>query len=137
AVAADFAALLVFSPPSAQARIFAQWVEVGPDGASSVGAITEDLCPRGIFDGIPAAMSVRAEPGQKIDNVKPAAFPVRSCEVTVPQGAVAATLDGHVLPLARPNPQRILILGDTGCRLDRNVLQDCEDAAAWPFPRIA
>jgi hypothetical protein len=137
AVAANFATLVVLSPPAAQARIFAQWVELGPDGASSVRAITDDLCPRVIFDGIPAAMTVRAEPGQKIDNVKPAAFPVRSCEVTVPPGAVAATLDGRVLPLARPNPQRILIFGDTGCRLDRNVLQDCDDAAAWPFPRIA
>jgi hypothetical protein len=136
AVAANLATLVGLSP-AAQARIFAQWVELGPDGASSVRAITDDLCPRVMFDGIPAAMTVRAEPGQKIDNVKPAAFPVRSCEVTVPPGAVAATLDGRVLPLARPNPQRILIFGDTGCRLDRNVLQDCDDAAAWPFPRIA
>jgi hypothetical protein len=137
AVAANFATLVALSPPTAQARTLAQWVELGPDGASSVRAITDDLCPQVIFDGIPAAMSVRAEPDQKIENVKPAAFPVRSCEVTVPQGAVAATLDGHVLPLARPNPQRILVFGDTGCRLDRNVLQACDDPAAWPFPRIA
>jgi hypothetical protein len=137
AVAVNFAAVVVLPPPAAQARIFAQWVELGPDGASSVRAITDDICPQVIFDGVPAAMTVRAEPGQKIENVKPAAFPVRSCEVTVPQGAVAATLDAHVLPLARPNPQRILVFGDTGCRLDRNVLQDCDDQAAWPFPRIA
>ncbi len=137
AVAVNLAAVVVLSPPAAQARIFAQWVELGSDGTSSVRAVTDDICPQVIFDGIPAAMTVRAEPGQKIENVKPAAFPVRSCEKTVPQGAVAATLDGHVLPLARPNPQRILVFGDTGCRLDRNVLQDCDDPAAWPFPRIA
>jgi hypothetical protein len=137
AAAASVATVVVLSLPAAQARIFAQWVELGPDGASTVRAITDDRCPQVIFDGIPAAMTVRAEPGQKIENVKPAAFPVRSCEVTVPQGAVAATLDGHVLPLARPNPQRILVLGDTGCRLDRSALQDCDDPAAWPFPRIA
>jgi hypothetical protein len=137
AVAANFATVVVLSPPAAQARMFAQWVELEADGASSVRAITDDLCPQVIFDGVPAAMTVRAEPGQKIENVKPAAFPVRSCEVTVPQGAVAATLDGHVLPLARPNPQRILVFGDTGCRLDRTALQDCDDPAAWPFPSIA
>jgi predicted phosphodiesterase len=130
-------AILVFEPPLAQARIFAQWVELGPDGTSSVRAITDDLCPQVIFDSIPTPMNVRAEPGQKIENVKPAAFPVRSCEVTVPQGAVAATLDGRVLPLARQDPQRILVFGDTGCRLDRNVLQDCDDPVAWPFPKIA
>jgi hypothetical protein len=26
--------ILVFTPPAAQARIFSQWVELGPDGAS-------------------------------------------------------------------------------------------------------
>ena len=55
----------------------------------------------------------------------------------MPPGAVAATLDGRVLPLVRPNPQRILVFGDTGCRLDRNTQQDCNDPAAWPFAKIA
>lgn len=130
-------AIADFAPSSARARVFAQWVELGPEGASSVRAITDDTCPQAIFDGVPAAMSVRAEPEQKIENVKPAVFAVRSCEVPVPRGAVAATLDGKVLPLAKPNPQRILVFGDTGCRLDRNVAQECNDPAAWPFPKIA
>jgi predicted phosphodiesterase len=137
AIAAIFAGVVFVLPPAAQAGIFARWVEVGPDGVSSVRAITDDLCPQVIFDGIPTSMFVRAEPGRKIENVKPAAFPVRSCEVAAPPGAIAATLDGQVLPLARPNPQRILILGDTGCRLDRSALQDCDDPGAWPFPKIA
>ena len=137
AMAANLAVAVALWLPAAQARVFAQWVELGPDGASSVRAITDDACPQVVFDGIPTSMSVRAEPGQSIENVKPAAFPVRSCEVAVPQGAVAATLDGRVLPLARPNPQRILVFGDTGCRLDRNAQQDCNDPAAWPFPKIA
>jgi hypothetical protein len=136
-IASELAMLVFALPPATQARIFAQWVELGPEGASSVRAITDDLCPPVVFDGIPMPMNVRAEPGQKIENVRPAAFPVRSCEVTVPQGAVAATLDGSVLPLARPNPQRVLVFGDTGCRLERNALQDCDDPAAWPFPKIA
>jgi len=137
ALAAHFALAALLLTPAAQARVFAQWVELGPDGASSVRAITNDVCPQVVFDGIPAPMTVRAEPGQKLENVKPAAFPVRSCEVAAPQGAVAATLDGRVLPLPRPNPQRIVVFGDTGCRLDRNTQQDCDDPAAWPFPRIA
>src|SRR5260370_38521228 len=137
AIAANFAVAVLLWPPAAQARVFAQWVELGPDGASSVRAITDDACPQVIFDGIPTSMIVRADPGQKIENVKPAAFPVRSCEVAVPQAAVAATLDGRVLPLARPNPPRILVFGDTGCPLDRNAQQDCNDPAAWPVPNIA
>ncbi len=136
-IAAGLAMLVSVALPAVHAHIFAQWVEIGPGGTSSVRAITDELCPQVIFDGVPTPMGVRAEPDQKIDNVKPAAFPVRSCEVAVPVGAVAATLDGKVLPLARATPQRILVFGDTGCRLDRNTAQDCGDPAAWPFPKIA
>ena len=137
AAAVNFVVATFLFVSGAPAGIFAQWVELGPGEASSVRAITDDVCPQVIFDGIPTSMSVRSEPGQHIENVKPAAFPVRSCEVAAPQGAVAATLDGRVLPLARPNPQRIVVFGDTGCRLDRNTQQDCDNPAAWPFPKIA
>jgi hypothetical protein len=131
------AGLCVFHPQSAAARILAQWVELGPDGGSSVRAIVDDVCPAVMFDGAAVAMSVRSAPGGDVGNVKPAVFPVRGCEVAVPAGAVAALLDGKPLPLGRPNPQRIVIFGDTGCRLDRRNAQDCNDPAAWPFPKIA
>lgn len=139
---AAFAVLLIcllglLAPAEAGARIFAQWVQVGPDGASSVRAITDEACPAVVFDGTPAPMKVRADPDRKLDNVKPAAFPVRACEVMVPAGAVAAVLDNKPLPLVRPDPRRIVIIGDTGCRIDANFQQNCEDPATWPFPRIA
>ena len=121
----------------AAAEVLAQWVQLGPDGTASVRAITDASCPAVIFDGAATMMSVRSEPTQMIDNVKPAQFPVRACETAVPQGAVAATLNGRPLPLPRPNPQRILIFGDTGCRLDARNTQDCNDPADWPFPKIA
>ena len=45
-------ALLGLAPlQKAEARILAQWVEIGPDGNSSVRAITEDACPSVTFDG--------------------------------------------------------------------------------------
>jgi hypothetical protein len=132
-------ALLVFAaPPAAQARVHAQWVQLGPEGAATVRAITDDLCPQVVFDGVPASMNVRAEPDVRIENVKQAVFTVRSCELPVPPGTVAATLEGRVLPLPRPNPERILIFGDTGCRIEGDEkLQDCNNPAKWPFPRIA
>jgi hypothetical protein len=120
-----------------QARILARWVEVGPDESSTVRVVTEDACPSVVFDGTPVAMSTRSDPGAKVENVKPAAFPVRGCEVAVPSGAVSATLDGRPLPLARPNPQRIVVMGDTGCRLEGANIQDCNDPRSWPFPTIA
>src|SRR5271163_4964195 len=123
----------------AEAKILSQWVQLGPDGSSSVRAITEDACPSVLFDGTAVPMSVRAEPAQSFGGVKPAQqFQVRSCEVVVPAGAIAATLDGKPLPLPRPNPQRIVVFGDTGCRLlTGDPTQECNDPKAWPFPTIA
>ncbi|HMH65768.1 MAG TPA: metallophosphoesterase, partial [Rhizomicrobium sp.] len=42
-----------------------------------------------------------------------------------------------VLPLPVANPQRILVLGDTGCRIKGAALQACNDPAKWPFPQLA
>ena len=133
AVAAMLAAL-----PQAQAKILAQWAQLGPDGSSSVRAITEDACPSVTFDGATVPMNVRSEPGQSFGNVSAAQFPVRGCEVAVPPGAISAILDDKPLPLPRPNPQRIVMFGDTGCRLKTgDAWQACNDPKAWPFAKIA
>jgi hypothetical protein len=82
-------------------------------------------------------MIVRSETAQKLAGVKPAQFSVLGCEVAVPAGSVAAVLDGKPLPLARPNPQRIVIFGDSGCRLFNGATaQACNDPNSWPFPKI-
>jgi Calcineurin-like phosphoesterase len=120
-----------------EAEIFARWVELGPDGSSTVRVVTDNVCPTVMFDGSPVAMRTRSDSGVKFQNVKPAEFPVHGCEVAVPAGATSAVVEGRALPLARPNPQRIAILGDTGCRLQGATLQDCNDPQSWPFPRIA
>ncbi len=138
-MAISVATAVLTALPQAQAKILAQWVELGPDGASSVRAITEDACPAVTFDGTAVPMNVRSEPGQSFGNVKPdQQFPVRGCELAVPPGAISAILDGKPLPLPRPNPQRIVIFGDTGCRLKTgDAWQACNDASAWPFGKIA
>jgi len=41
------------------------------------------------------------------------------------------------LPLSVPDPQRIVVFGDTGCRIKGSTVQDCSDPAAWPFATIA
>lgn len=122
-----------------EAKIFAQWVELGPDSSSSVRVVTDSECPIVIFDGSPVPMRTRSDPDAKFQKVKhPAEFPVRGCEVAVPAGSISAVLESRVLPLARPNPQRIAVLGDTGCRLKEAApVQDCNDPQKWPFPKIA
>ena len=104
---ASFAVLCSGIAQGAQAKLFAQWVQLGPDGASSVRAITDEACPQVIFDGTPAQMSVRSEPSQKIDNVKPASFLVRSCEtgVTTRTGCYGSS-DSHRQPRTSPPDAR-------------------------------
>jgi hypothetical protein len=133
------AVTLLTAFPQAHAKILAQWVEFGPDGGSSARAITDDAgCPAVIFDGVAAPMTTRSGPEQKFGNVKQASFPVRGCEVAVPAGAVSGLLDGKPLPLPRPDPQRIVMFGDTGCRLKIGApTQACDDPNAWPFPKVA
>jgi hypothetical protein len=122
----------------AEAKILAQWVELGPDGSSSVRAIVDDACPAVTFDGVAVPMSLRSDPSASFSGTKPGPFAVRGCEVAVPGGAVAATLDGKAVPLPRPNPQRIVMFGDTGCRLKvGEPVQGCNDPNGWQFPRIA
>jgi hypothetical protein len=137
-VVAVAALLSLAVPQQAQATIFAQWVQLGPDGSSNVRAITDQACPTVTFDGTAVAMTARSEPAQKFDGVKPAQFAVRGCEAAVPFGAVTAILDGKPLPLPKANPQRIVIFGDTGCRLKNgDTTQPCNDPNGWPFAKVA
>jgi len=100
----------------ANARMLFHWVQVGPEGTSVVRAITDDACPKVRFDSGKIATNIRSESNQKFDVEVPAAFPVRVCEVPVPAGSITGTLGGKVLPIARPNPRRIVVIGDSGCR---------------------
>ncbi|HKF19937.1 MAG TPA: metallophosphoesterase [Candidatus Angelobacter sp.] len=93
---------------------------------------------------------------------KPSEFPVTTCEYSIPRGTrVAAVIvrhqedndgakerergdgedrEGHsvLLPLPKRNPHRIVILGDTGCRLKiGDPFQACFDPVEWPLQTIA
>jgi hypothetical protein len=74
-------------------------------------------------------MSTRATRGQ--------AFPDLVCELKLPSSATGASVQGRRLPLPDPHPQRIVIIGDTGCRITARGAQACNNPAAWPFAAIA
>jgi hypothetical protein len=119
------------------------------DHGPAARAIMEgsDACPALIVDGRTIAMAVRAEPADEplrptksaVENSKPSRFPVRVCEADLPARARSASIAGHPLPLPAAEAKRIVVIGDTGCRIKAsdNAVQDCNDAAAWPFARIA
>ena len=106
-----------------------------------------DACPVARVDGRGMVMSVRAQPADlslrptksSIDNSKPSHFPVRVCEAPIPSGARSIHIGRSTLPVPHPSIRRIVVIGDTGCRLKAsdNAYQPCNDPAAWPFARIA
>ncbi len=125
-----------------------RYVVLGPNGVAVARAITSQAnCPAIEIDGATRSMMVRM-PSQTVPlrptrsdpaMSKPSAFPVTTCEAQIPAGARSAAIGGRALPLPNAKPQRIAVIGDTGCRIkvSDNVFQNCDDPAQWPFERIA
>jgi hypothetical protein len=70
---------------------------------------------------------------------KPSAFPVLTCELTLTANVSSAAVGGRALPLPKRSPRRIVVIGDTGCRMKASdgANQACNEPEAWPFARIA
>jgi hypothetical protein len=140
-----FAATLaiVVAPGLAPAETLAAWVElIGPGRAASIRVIVSEStgCPILTADGERLEMQVRAEPGpifSEGDLPPDAHFPVRVCEADLPNGKAEVLLDGNVLPLPRTEVQRIVVFGDTGCRIKKKKIQDCLDRSEWPYAMVA
>lgn len=98
---------LALAPATAQAKVLVRWAQF-----TAAGSVEE----RFLTDAItcPAGMAERAEPNE--------AFPVRVCDE---EGEAPAKLD------------RIIVIGDTGCRIKDMRAQACNDPRQWPFAEIA
>lgn len=109
-----------------------RWVQVGPPGMTTARVITSSTdCPDIIIDDEVQQMSVRKEPSDKD-------FKVLTCEAVIPPGTAFASIGGRELRLPKQFPTRIVVVGDTGCRLETgDDPQSCNDPDAWPFERIA
>jgi hypothetical protein len=147
-----FLALALFTALGGCAGIATQqapetaFVIVGEDGAAIARAITTAReCPPIAIDGKPSTMTVRAPhaaiPLRPGDGGKarpgPASTAVLSCESALPAGARQVAVAGQALPLPQAAPRRIVVIGDTGCRLKGKDFQACNDPQAYPFARVA
>ena len=137
--------LLSFAAAAAQTStpqkpVVAAWTElVGddrtapdpqPTGHTVLRVVTEaKTCPPAAADGSPLHLTVRQEPS--------ATFPVTTCQATPPRTARHITVAGLTLAVQPARLQRIVVLGDTGCRLKGDLTQDCNDVRRWPFPLVA
>ncbi len=123
------AAVLAAALP-ARADVLNRWIQAGPDGQALARAlVTDAACPALAVDGTPRAMEVRFPPTPE--------FPVRLCEAQVTPGPRTATIAGVALKLPVAAPKRILVIGDTGCRIADGRYQACNDEAAFPLARLA
>jgi predicted phosphodiesterase len=86
-------------------------------------------CPSAAIDGgRPVAMTVR--PGTPV-GFEP------MCELAVPANAKSMVAGGQKVALPKANPQKIVVFGDTGCRIVPTVAQDCNDISKWPLPKVS
>ncbi len=133
---------------AAEAEVKAAWVVLGEDGAAVARIVSADgNCPNILIDGKSYPMSLRARAetialrptASSIADSKPSSFPFSTCEYPLPGNATRASVGSHNLPVPKTSPQRIVVIGDSGCRMKKadNAWQDCADPNAWPFAQIA
>ncbi|WP_413586446.1 metallophosphoesterase [Bdellovibrio sp. HCB274] len=57
------------------------------------------------------------------------------CEATLPEGTTSVVVGERRIQIPA-SPKRIVVFGDTGCRLKGDYYQDCNNPNEWPFLRI-
>ena len=124
--------LCVAASPAWGQTLAGPWVELGADNKLSVRVVVSSgvaACPKVVADGTPIEARQRgAADGE---------FAITVCIADVPLGTAALTIDGKPLATLPPQVNRIVVFGDTGCRIEGKALQDCNDPKRWPFPVIA
>ncbi|WP_229452009.1 metallophosphoesterase family protein [Massilia niastensis] len=121
------------------------FVVLGEQGRASARLLTRAAaCPEIVLDGRATPMRVRVpygaiplRPGAPAALAQAPGGAVLACEADLPPGAASASVRGQPLPLPRREARRIVVIGDTGCRLKQPHFQDCEDPDAYPFAQVA
>lgn len=122
---------LLLVPMTARAALPGPWVELGADGSLSVRQIvgTGAACPSVEADGKSIAMAKRGTPND--------AFPAEVCEASVAGTTAKLSAGGKALPVVAAEIKRIVVFGDTGCRIEGKSGQACNDPKAWPYATVA
>ncbi|WP_343728243.1 metallophosphoesterase [Duganella sp.] len=127
---------------------FTSYVVIGEYGAAVARVLIDaPTCPDIVLNQRSQPMTLRA-PAQTIPlrttpsvpaDSKAADFPLLTCEAILPAGTSSARVLGRALPLPTAEPTRIVVIGDTGCRLQKssNSYQACNDKEQYPFATVA
>jgi hypothetical protein len=106
------------------------WVQWDADARPHVRAIVSGSgCPNVTVGGKDFPMALRSGPqGNFTDSV---------CDAPYPAGASGAHVGAIPLPRVPRAPARIVVFGDSGCRLKGAEVQACNDPQRWPFAPLA
>ena len=143
--------LLILSPyihGASVPAVKAAWVMLGENGQAIARIVTSNAgCPSIRIDGKFRPMRLRAKAetiperptASGAKESKPAVFPVNTCEYPLPANIAHALVGNLSLPLPKAEPRRIVVIGDSGCRMKQAeaAWQDCADPDAWPFAEVA
>src|SRR5580704_13568530 len=132
-LALSVAAVMVLNGGAAFAqKIAGPWVELAADNRLSVRIVVGSgvaACPEVVADG----KTIEARQRGAADGP----FPITVCTADVSAGTAKLTVGGVPVPALPAAINRIVVMGDTGCRVEGKALQDCNDPKQWPFPVIA
>ena len=133
-------------PPPAPPPVGLQqvWVQAAAGPGWVVRALTGEACPTMRWSGAVVMLQERSAPGDEpppggaSPDSKPTSFTLRACEAPWPAGAASVQVGDVTLRAPKAEPRRIVVIGDTGCRLKAasRDFQPCNDPAGWPFPRV-
>jgi len=125
--------LIVAAPAVAQLKLIAgPWVELGADNELQVRVV--------VPSGVSACPEMHADDRTVETRQRGAAdgdFPITVCGATVPAATRNLSVGGVIVPTLPATINRIVVVGDTGCRIDEKEVQDCNDPRQWPFPVVA
>ncbi len=140
-------AALLLAAPVAASDLAAAYVVMGDHGPVARAVTTAAACPAIRIDGRARSMTLRfaaatapqRATASKPELSKPSAFPVTVCDAPLPRSAHKASIQGQALPIPSHHIRRIVVIGDTGCRMKAadKAYQACNDPAATPFATIA
>ena len=122
----------LMAPGAVQAADFPDpWVQFDNEGTLSVRAIVPPgaACPKVLADGAAVASTVRSAPTD--------AYPLQVCAAIVPAATRKLSVAGLPAPVLPRLVNRIVVVGDTGCRLKGSAVQDCNNPVAWPWSTVA
>ncbi len=105
------------------------WVELAPDGAVLARVVVDSAadCPT-LKAG---TQTLALKPRLPVpDGLKPL------CQALIPKGARSLRW-GKVKFKLPKSPDRVVTIGDTGCRVKGGQIQACDDPNLWPFAAVS